>query len=213
MMQQLPTVFVVDDDASYLAGVARLLRASGYGVSCFSSASAFLSERPLHARGCVVADLMMPGMNGLELQDALARSDNPMPVVFLTGHGDIPTTVEAMRGGAHDFLVKTAPSEALLAAIEGALARDLSEGEIRRRQRRFQAHLEELSPRESEVLVHVLRGRMNKEIAADLGISERSVKRHRTNFMRKAGVTSVAELARLAAESAIYGDIEREERA
>jgi len=208
MTKPEPTVFVVDDDASYLVGVKRLLRAAGYSVRCFSSACTFLAERPLEARGCVVTDLKLPGMDGLELQDELARSDNPQPIIFLTGQGDIPTTVRAMRRGAHDFLVKTPPREAFLAAIERALASDVRESEKRDRQRRIRASFEELSPRELEVLSHVLRGRLNKQIAEDLGITERSVKRHRTNFKRKLGVKSVAGLARLAAEAKVSGIIE-----
>ena len=208
MTKPEPTVFVVDDDMSHLAGVERLLRAAGYLVRCYSSASAFLGERTVEARGCVVADLKMPGMDGLELQDKLARSDNPLPVIFLTGHGDIPTTVRAMRGGAHDFLVKTAPREELFAAIEGALARDFSENEQRDRGCRLRACFDELSPRERQVLFHVLRGRLNKQTANNLGITERSVKRHRTNLKRKLGVTSVAELTRLAAEAGLNREVE-----
>lgn len=209
MTEPTPTVFVVDDDASHLAGVARLLRAAGYAVRCFDSAGAFIAARPLESRGCVVADLMMPGIDGLELQEELARSGNPLPVIFLTGHGDIPTTVRAMRNGAHDFLIKTAPSEALLAAIEGALERDAAQSRQRARQRELRTSFEELSPRELEVLLQVLRGRLNKQIAADLGITERSVKRHRTNYSRKLGVRSVAELSRLAVEAGVVSELEQ----
>jgi FixJ family two-component response regulator len=193
-----PTVFVVDDDASFLSGMERLLRAMGYAVACYTSAADFLAKRPPRAAGCIVADLQMPGMDGIALQEALAQSDEPLPVVFLTGHGDIPNSVKAMRRGAEDFLTKTAPKEALLAAIERALARDAREREMRSR-------FERLTPREREVLAHVLRGQLNKQIAAELGIDERSVKRHRTSLMGKVGVTSVAELARLATEAGIAG--------
>ena len=119
-----PTVFVVDDDTSFLASLARLLRASGFLVKAYSSATEFLAERPADLPGCVVADLQMPGMSGIELQDALARTENPLPILFLTGQGDIPTTVTAMRHGAEDFLTKLAPKEELLAAVRRALARD-----------------------------------------------------------------------------------------
>jgi FixJ family two-component response regulator len=195
-----PVVFVVDDDAAFLAGVERLLRALGYAVASFASASEFLAQRAPCAAGCVVADLDMPGMDGLALQAALAGSDAPLPVVFLTGRGDIPSTVRAMRSGAEDFLTKTAPKEALIDAIERALRRDAHERRDRVRRHELQARFERLSPREREVLMHVLRGRLNKQIAADLGIDERSVKRHRTSLMAKLEVRSVAELARLAAE-------------
>ena len=130
----------------------------------------------------------------------LAHSADPYPS-FLTGHGDIPTGVEAMRRGAEDFLVKTAPKELLLAAIERALARDARENTARTRRRQLQSHFEKLTPREHQVLSQVMLGRRNKQIATDMGIEERSVKRHRTNLMRKLEVTSVAELVQLAIEA------------
>lgn len=198
-----PTVFVVDDDAPFLAGLERMLRASGYVVRCFMSAADFLAGRSAASPGCVVADLQMPGMDGMSLQQALAQSDDPLPIVFLTGHGDIPTGVAAMRHGAEDFLTKTAPRDQLLAAIERALARDACERRNRARQRELRARFTALTPREREVLSHVLRGRLNKQIAADLGIDERSVKRHRTSLMAKLGVASVAALAQLAVEAGI----------
>ena len=196
-----PTVFLVDDDASFLRSVARLLGASGLLVKPFSSATAFLKQHPPEAAGCVVADLQMPGMNGIELQDALAKSGNPLPIVFLTGQGDISTSVKAMRHGAEDFLTKLASKEELLAAVKRALDRDAREREIRIRRRELSARFETLTPREREVLTHVLRGQLNKQIAADLGVDERSVKRHRTSLMAKLQVQSVAQLAQLAAEA------------
>ena len=195
------TVFLVDDDASFLTSVARLLRASGLLAQPFSSAADFLAHRPQDAPGCVVADLQMPGMNGIELQEALAKSKNPLPIVFLTGQGDIPTSVKAMRHGAEDFLTKRAPKEELIAVVNRALERDGRDREIRIRRRELSARFETLTPREREVLTHVLRGRLNKQIAADLGIDERSVKRHRTSLTGKLQVQSVAELAQLAAEA------------
>jgi len=196
-------VFVVDDDPSYLTSVERQLRAAGYTVMCFTSAREFLAQRPPQARGCVVSDLRMPGMDGIALQEALAHSGNPLPTIFLTGHGDIPTSVEAMRNGAEDFLVKTAPGEVLRAAIERALERDAREDADRSRCSELRERFTSLTPRESQVLAHVLDGRLNKQIAADLGIDERSVKRHRTNLTRKLGVDSLAELVRLAVEAGI----------
>jgi two-component system response regulator FixJ len=193
-----PTVFVIDDDESFLASVARLFRASGFRVKAFASATEFLDQRPPEVPGCVVADLRMPEMDGLKLQALLAGSENPLPVVFLTAQGDIPTSVEAMRHGAEDFLSKMAPKEDLLAAVKRALERDASDRQEREQQRQRRAGFDRLTAREREVLVHVLRGQLNKQIAADLGIDERSVKRHRTNLMRKLNVESVAGLVQLA---------------
>jgi RNA polymerase sigma factor (sigma-70 family) len=198
-----PTVFVVDDDASFATGLERMLRASGYAVRCFTSAADFLARRPAGAAGCIVADLQMPGMDGMALQQELAQAGDPLPIVFLTGHGDIPTSVMAMRRGAEDFLTKTAPRDQLLDAIQRALARDARERQARAHRRVLQARFTSLTPREREVLAHVLRGRLNKQIAADLGIDERSVKRHRTSLMAKLGVASVAALTRLAVEAGI----------
>jgi len=201
----LPTVFLVDDDQAFLASAARLLRASSLLVSSFRSAAEFLAQRPPEAPGCVIADLRMPGMTGLELQEALAKSDNPLPIVFLSGHGDIPTSVKAMRQGAEDFLTKRAPKEELFAAVQRALERDARNREKRKRQRELHARFDQLTPREREVLTHVLTGQLNKQIAADLGIAERSVKRHRTSLMAKLQVQSVAQLAPLAVEAGFTG--------
>jgi FixJ family two-component response regulator len=192
---------VVDDDASFATGLERMLRASGYAVRCFTSAADFLARRPADAAGCIVADLLMPGMDGMALQQALAQSGDSLPIVFLTGHGDVPTSVMAMRRGAEDFLTKTASRDHLLDAIQRALARDARERHARARRRAMRARFASLTPREREVLSHVLRGRLNKQTAADLGIDERSVKRHRTSLMAKLGVASVAALTRLAVEA------------
>lgn len=203
MSEPAQTVFVVDDDASFLSSVKRLLRASGYDTQCFTSAADFLAQRPPHAGGCVVADLQMPGMDGMALQAALAQSDNPLPVVFLSGRGDIPSSVKAMRRGAEDFLVKTAPKKELLAAIERALARNVREEAYRTRRQELRLRFGKLTSRERDVLAEVLRGRLNKEIAASLDIDERSVKRHRTSLMTKLGATSVVELVQLAVEAGV----------
>jgi FixJ family two-component response regulator len=147
-------------------------------------------------------------MGGMDLQHALAQSANPLPIVFLTGHGDIPASVQAMRNGAEDFLLKTAKKEAILAAIERALARDISERHQRRRQKDLLQRFNQLTQRQSQVMTHVLRGQLNKQIAANLGIDERSVKRHRANLMKKLQVSSVAELARLAVEAGVVSETE-----
>ena len=199
-----PTVHVVDDDASFLSAISRLLRANGFAVKTYSSAREFLERRDADAPGCVLADLQMPGMNGLELQSALEQSGNPLPILFLTGHGDIPSSVRAMRGGAEDFLEKLAPKKALLDAVNRALARDARERNTRARQLELRARFDTLSERELEVLSHVVRGRLNKQIAYDLGIHERTVKLHRTAITTKLNVQSVAELTRLTQEAGIF---------
>ena len=197
------TVFVVDDDTSFLASAARLFRRSGFTVKTYTSATDFLADRNAQDMGCVVADLSMPGMNGIALQDHIAQSEAPLPVVFLTGHGDVPTSVTAMRRGAEDFLTKRAPKADLLAAVQRALDRNARETELRNRRRELRARFDKLTPRDREVLVHVLSGQLNKQIASDLGINERSVKRHRTSVMSKLEVSSVAELSHLAHEAGI----------
>jgi FixJ family two-component response regulator len=146
----------------------------------------------------------MPGVNGLELQQKLVEAGNPIPVVFLTGHGDIPSTVRAMRGGAEDFLSKQAPKKDLLDAVNRAIDRDAKERTERARLREMRAPFESLTPRDLEVLTHVLRGHLNKQIARLLGVDERSVKRHRTNIMTKLQVESVAELAHLVHAAGLY---------
>src|SRR6516225_363948 len=198
------TVFIVDDDASFLRSVSRLLSALGYTVQTYESAQGFLDRLGPEMSGCVVADLQMPGMNGLELQKALKVSASPLPVIFLTGQGDIPTTVIAMRGGAVDFLVKRAPKEELLAAVERAFERGTKERQQRNRLQNLRGRFDELSKRELEVLERVVQGWMNKQIAADLNIIERTVKLHRTNLTRKLGVQSVAELTRLVDEAGLF---------
>ncbi len=190
------TVHVVDDDESFLRAVTRLLRASGLEVKTFLSATQFL-EQPLQSvRGCVISDLQMPGMSGLAFQEALLQAGHTMPIIFLTGNGDIPSTVIAMKQGAVDFLEKRAPKEILLDAVQRAFARDEAEHGRRVQQQELRTRFASLSEREREVLEEVVRGKMNKEIAADLGIHERTVKLHRTAITTKLDVQSVAELTR-----------------
>ncbi len=151
--------------------------------------------------GCVVTDLRMPGTDGIALQESLLEAGSPLPVVFLTGHGDIPTTVKAMRSGAEDFLTKNAPKEELVAAVERALSRNKRERGRRERLAALRRKLALLTDREREVLQHVVQGKLNKQIAADLGIHERTVKLHRTNLTGKLQIYSVAELTRLVQEA------------
>jgi FixJ family two-component response regulator len=192
-----PTIFVIDDDASFLTAVARMLRASGFEVKTFASAVEFLARPELDVPGCVLVDLQMPGLSGLDLQEALAKEGHTLPVIFLTGHGDIPTTVRAMRRGAEDFLTKRAPKEDVLDAVKRALDRDARERAERGRLEALRARFAVLTPREREVLRHVVQGKLNKQIAYDLGIHERTVKLHRTAITTKLAVNSIAELMKL----------------
>jgi len=198
-----PIVRIVDDDAAFLVAIARLLKAAGYLVRTYSSAAELLANLGDDA-GCVVADLRMPGMDGLDLQGELLREANPMPVIFLTGEGDIPTTVKAMRQGAEDFLTKRGPKEDLFAAVDRALARDARKRGERAHLRLLHTRFDTLTPRERDVLRHVVAGRLNKQIAADLGISERMVKLHRTAITTKLQVRSVAELIRLVQAAGLF---------
>ena len=201
---QIPSVFIVDDDDSFSRAVSRLLRASGHETRTFGSAQEFLRELKPEMRGCVLLDLEMPGLNGLELQENMVGAGIALPIVFLTGHGDIPSSVQAMRRGAEDFLTKRATSEQLLAAVERALAREAQERRKRERVDDLRGRFATLSEREMEVLSHVVRGRLNKQIAADLGINERTVKLHRTSITRKLRMQSVAELTRCAKEAGLF---------
>ncbi len=200
------TVFVVDDDVSFLRSMDRLLRASGFQVVIHNSAAEFLDMLKPEAAGCVISDLMMPGIDGMALQKALQKAGNPLPMLFLTGHGDIPTTVQAMRGGAEDFLTKHAPKAEIMAAVKRALARNEQDRAERARVQAMQQRVACLSDREREVLQHVVQGKLNKQIAADLGIHERTVKLHRTNITTKLQVHSVAELTRMVQEAGGIGN-------
>ena len=198
-----PTVHIVDDDTSFLLAIARLLRASGFRVETYASATAFLDQRRGDEPGCVIADLHMPEVDGLDLQSVLAQTENPLPLLFLTGQADTASTVRAMRGGAEDFLEKTAEKNLLIDAVRRALARDQQAREERLQQRALRVRFDAISPREREVLGHVLRGRLNKQIAGDLGIHERTVKVHRKSIMTKLNVRSVAALALLSQEAGV----------
>ena len=206
-----PIVYLADDDASMLRALSRLLTVAGYAVQTFASATAFLAQHEPQNRGCVITDLRMPGPSGLDLQSALARSGNPLPVVFLTGHGDIPTSVHAMKGGAEDFLTKPVRKDDLLTAVKRALARDAAAFAQHTQQRELQQRFASLTPREQEVLTHVMAGELNKEIAAALDATERTIKAHRANIMEKLQAQSPAELGRIAQESG-WGSVISESR-
>jgi RNA polymerase sigma factor (sigma-70 family) len=203
MTERTRTVFIVDDDPSFLKGIERLLRSSGFATRCFPSAVDFLANHSPDAVGCVLADLRMPEMDGIALQRRLAESPNPLPIVFLTGQGDIPTSVEAMRQGAEDFLVKTSAKAAILGAVERALARDAEQRRTQARRLALEQDRAKLTPREREVLHHVLKGLKNRQIAQEMSIDERSVKRHRTHIMHKLGDGADAELVQFAVEAGL----------
>jgi FixJ family two-component response regulator len=209
MSMARPVIHVVDDDIMFRNAITRLLRAGGYDSWCCASAAEFLASAPgalsVTVRGCVLLDLQMPDLGGLELQGALARTENPLPIIFLTGHGDIPSSVHAMRAGAEDFLTKPVNQDTLFAAIGRALDRDAQMREQRTHRRELLARFGVLTPREREVLTHVLRGQLNKQIAGDLDAAERTIKAHRANLLAKLQVASVAELARLAHEAGLGG--------
>jgi FixJ family two-component response regulator len=199
MDEELRTVFVVEDSAEVRNALSRVLTAAGHHVRSFESAEGFLSEQDQMAPGCLLLDVCMPGLNGIELQRELAASPAPRPIVFLTGMGDIQTSVHAMKEGAVDFLTKPVEADRLLAAIDQALRRDSEQ----RMQRAIKTTLEQrfktLTPRESLVMGQVVRGRLNKQIAALLGCGEKTVKVHRARVMTKMKVRSVAELVRIQA--------------
>jgi FixJ family two-component response regulator len=197
-MPTAPVVHVVDDDDSVRVAVARLLDAAGYEVRAYSSAGEFLIAGPGDAPGCIVLDVRMPGPSGLELQDALAKQERRLPVIFLSGHGDVPMSVRAMKAGAVDFLTKPVERDALLDAVSAALARDAQHRTARQRVDGVRARYETMTAREREVFAGVVAGKLNKRIATELGTAERTVKAHRSRVMVKMGVTSVAELVRLA---------------
>ena len=192
------TVFVVDDEASVRTAVARLLRAEGYDVAMFASPAEFLEAHEPAVPGCLVLDMAMPDLNGLQVQQALAERGSVRPIVFLTGRADVPMCARAMKRGAADFLTKPVNDEDLLAAVRRAVAHDRCSRQAWAELNSIQGRLATLTPREREVLEHVVAGQLNKQIAGDLGTVEKTIKVHRARVMRKMQVTSVAELARLA---------------
>jgi FixJ family two-component response regulator len=198
-----PIIHIVDDDPSFRTAVTRLLRAAQYQVRGYASASEFLDSDPCAEPGCILLDLRMPGVTGLDLQESLARMEERLPIIFITGHGDIPASVRAMKAGAVDFLTKPVGREALLSAVQNAIDVDTKGRRARAVLRELHERYENLTAREREVLVHVVSGKLNKQIAFDLGTAERTIKAHRAAIMEKLGVQSVAELVRLAQELGI----------
>lgn len=198
-----PKVVVIDDDPSVRKAIERLLLSANLHVSTHASAQEYLEHADRNAPGCLVLDLAMPGLNGLDLQDQLAGRDGAPPIIFLTGEATVPDSVRAMKHGAVEFLTKPVDEALLLDAIRSAIAKDA----IDRRKRAEQAHISRrlaaLTPREAEVLIHVVSGKLNKQIADELGTVEKTIKVHRARVMEKMDVRSLAELVTLAAQAGI----------
>jgi len=192
------TVFLVDDDPGVLRALTRLLRASGRDVRAFSSPDEFLEQHDPAAPGCLVLDVVLPHKNGLDLQRDLADSGADRAVVFITGGGDIPTSVRAMKAGAVDFLIKPFEDGQLLAAVQAALEKDERMRRARAERRAAERKLASLTSRERQVLEHVVTGQLNKHIASELGTVEKTIKVHRGRIMQKMGAGSLVELVRLA---------------
>jgi RNA polymerase sigma factor (sigma-70 family) len=195
---QVPVIHVVDDDPSFRKAISRLLTTSGYSVVAYQSAAEFLVNPLAEGPGCLLLDVHMPGLTGTELQAHLSASGSSLPIVFLTGQGDIPTSVQAIRAGADDFLTKPVSRKVLLASIERALFRHEKQRQDSARIEKLQALLKSLTPREHEVFIRMTSGKLNKQIAHELGTSERTVKAHRHAVMEKLKVRSLAAAVVLA---------------
>jgi len=197
MERQQAIVFSIDDDAAVQRGIARLLTSYGYPVETYASYTQFLSRLPLDGPGCILLDLCMPGMDGLQAQAVLREAGVTLPIIFLTAHGDVPSSVTAMKAGAIDFLMKPVDQPDLLAAIERAIHYDLLVHRDRTERAILYSRYEKLTPREKEVCAWVAGGLLNKQIAATIGTSEKTVKAHRGQVMHKLGIRSVAQLVRI----------------
>jgi FixJ family two-component response regulator len=193
-----PSVLLIDDDPEFRDSVARLLRTVGLQTREFSSVPDFLKTDPPDGPTCLVLDVRMPGRSGLELQRDLAAANRQVPIIFITAHADVPMTVQAMKGGAIEFLTKPFRDQDLLDAVDAGLARDRARRESERALAALRERFDTLSSRERDIMLHVVAGRLNKQIANDIGIAESTVKVHRTNLMRKMQVRSLPELSRMA---------------
>ncbi len=195
--EEQPLVIIVDDDASVREALSELIQSAGFRSISFASAHELLEARVLDRPGCLILDVRMPGASGLDLQHYLIRSGSPKPIIFLTGHGDIPMTVQAMKAGAVDFLTKPFRDQTLLDAISVAIERDIKQMSVARRAKENADRYVTLTHRERQVMREVARGRLNKQIAFELGIKEITVKLHRGNVMRKMQAASLGELIRV----------------
>jgi FixJ family two-component response regulator len=203
MLSSAPTVFIVDDDPAVLVSLARLVRSAGYQAVTCGSAREFLGRDHGNTPGCLVLDVHLPELSGLDLQQALATAGHRLPIIFLTGYGDIPMSVQAMKAGAVDFLTKPCHDQDLLTAIQQAIAQDQQARQVRAEVDDLQRRLATLTPREREVLTLVVAGKLNKQVAAALGTGEKTIKVHRGRVMAKLRVRSLADLVRLAEKAGI----------
>lgn len=192
-----PTIFIIDDDSSVRKALTRLLMAAGMNTESFASAKDFLATAKYKVPGCIVLDVKMPGMTGPELHEKLREDEVQMPIIFLSAHGDVPTTAKAMKKGAVDFLTKPVDRDNLLTAIHLSLAKDLENRILRTERSAIHNRIKTLTPREHEIMTYVITGMLNKQIAGVLNISEETVKIHRGRVMQKLAIVSVAELVRL----------------
>ena len=198
-----PLVFLVDDDASVRKSLARLVRTAGYEAELFASVRDFLARAPYEGPCCLVLDVHMPGLTGLDLQEALRVAGQRLSIVFITGHRDVPVSVKAMKAGAVDFLTKPVDAETLLEAIRQAVARTLTDRRRQARVKEIRGRIATLTPREAAVFALVVTGMLNKQIGSQLGIAEKTVKVHRARVMEKMQAGSLAELVRLADEGSV----------
>ena len=199
MRDENPSVLIIDDDPEFRDSVARLLRTVGLHTREFSSVSDFLKADPSDGPACLVLDVRMPGRSGLDLQRDLVAANRQLPIIFITAHADVPMTVQAMKGGAIEFLTKPFRDQDLIEAVAAGLAGDRARRESGRAVAAVKERFDTLSSREREVMLQVMAGRLNKQIAHDIGIAESTVKVHRTNLMRKMKARSLPELSRMAA--------------